>query len=555
MLNFWNTNQECCMSVEFRQRTPGEYLKILRRRKWLIILPLIAITTAVAYVVYRLPDVYESVTLIVVKPSTLPNSVVPSMTEDSLTRQLAGISQVVTSRSSLEPLVTKYDLYASERSRGEPMESVIDTMRGDIKVAVNTSRNDITNAFNISFRGRNPKTTQAVTAELASRYIDEQTKNTVTSTASARQFIDQQVLQTKQELDAVDKQRLDFMTANAQNLPSGGAALVSQLTGLREQQKALMSETGRLQDRRSALASQLTLLKKQSEQTRDDLAENMTDPKTTLAWAELTKRKADLQAELQLLLTNYKPKHPDVIAKEAQIEGITTEMDRMIAEWKEKIKVKQEKLANRPDLSVAGLAEEVKMVEGEIKRQQKMLADNEKAIADIITRINNVPGAEVALGAIEREYQTKKTAYDQLLSQQQKIALGNEAATQQQGEGIEVIDPANLPSKPVAPKRFMLAGIGLAVGLGVGLFMAGVFEVPRLLTIQNSEDARHYTGLPVLVAVPELLTPQEARSKPRKRLLLLAAGMVATIVSIPVLALALKLTHVFEFLMQSSGKS
>ena len=543
------------MSVEFRQRTTGEYLKILRRRKWLIILPLIAITTAVAYVVYRLPDVYESVTLIVVKPSTLPNSVVPSMTEDSLTRQLAGISQVVTSRSSLEPLVVKYDLYASERSRGEPMEAVIDTMRRDIKVAVNTSRNDITNAFNISYRGRNPRTTQAVTAELASRYIDEQTKNTVTSTASARQFIDQQVLQTKQELDAVDKQRLEFMQTNVGNLPSEATSLVSQLTGLREQQKALMSETGRLQDRRSALASQLTLLKKQSEQTRDDLAENMTDPKTTLAWAELTKRKADLQAELQLLLTNYKPKHPDVIAKEAQIEGITTEMDRMIAEWKEKIKQKQEKLANRPDLSVAGLVEEVKLVEGEIKRQQKALADNEKAIADIIGRINNVPGAEVALGAIERDYQTKKTAYDQLLLQQQRIALGNEAATQQQGEGIEVIDPANLPAKPVAPKRFMLAGIGLAVGLGVGLFMAGVFEVPRLLTIQNSEDARHYTGLPVLVAVPELLTPQEARSKPRKRLLLLAAGMVATIVSIPVLALALKLTHVFEFLMQSSGKS
>ena len=543
------------MSVEFRQRTPSEYLKILRRRKWLIILPLIAITTAVAYVVYRLPDVYESATLIVVKPSTLPNSVVPSMTEDSLTRQLAGISQVVTSRSSLEPLVVKYDLYASERSRGEPMESVIDTMRGDIKVAVNTSRNDITNAFNISYRGRNPKTTQAVTAELASRYIDEQTKNTVTSTASARQFIDQQVLQTKQELDAIDKKRLEFMQTNVGNLPSEASSLVSQLTGLREQQKALMSETGRLQDRRSGLASQLTLLKKQSEQTRDDLAENMTDPKTTLAWAELTKRKADLQAELQQLLTNYKPKHPDVIAKQSQIDGITTEMEKMIGEWKEKIKQKQEKLANRPDLSVAGLSEEIKLVEGEIKRQQKLLADTEKSIGDLIARINNVPGAEVALGAIEREYQTKKTAYDQLLSQQQRIALGNEAATQQQGEGIEVIDPANLPSKPVAPKRFMLAGIGLAVGLGVGLFMAGVFEVPRLLTIQNSEDARHYTGLPVLVTVPELLTPQEARSKPRKRRLLLAAGMVATIVSIPVLALALKLTHVFEFLMQSSGKS
>jgi polysaccharide chain length determinant protein (PEP-CTERM system associated) len=543
------------MSVEFRQRTPSEYLRILRRRKWLIILPVIALTAAVSWVVYRLPDVYESETLIVVKPSTLPNSVVPTVTEDSLTRQLTSIAQVVTSRSSLEPLVKKYELYASERGRGEPMEVVINSMRNDIQVAVNTSRNDITNGFNIRYRGRNPKTTQAVTAELASKYIDEQTKNTVNSTASARQFIDQQVLQAKQELDAVDKQRLEFMQTNVGNLPSEASSLVSQLSGLREQQKALMAETGRLQDRRSALASQLTLLKKQSEQTRDDLAENMTDPKTTLAWAELAKRKADLQAELQKLLTDYKPKHPDVIAKQAQIEGITTEMDQMIAEWKEKIKQKQEKLANRPDLSVAGLGEEVKMVEGEIKREQKLLADNEKAIADIITRINNVPGAEVALGAIERDYQTKKTAYDNLLLQQQRIALGNEAATQQQGEGIEVIDPANLPSQPVAPKRLMLSGIGLVVGLGLGLFLAGVFEVPRLLTIQSSEDARHYTGLPVLVSVPELLTPQEARARPRKRRLLLAAGMVITIVSIPVLALALKLTHVFEFLMQSSGRS
>ena len=55
------------MSADFRQRRPSEYLKILRRRKWLLILPMIAVATAVAYVVYRLPDVYESTTLIVVR--------------------------------------------------------------------------------------------------------------------------------------------------------------------------------------------------------------------------------------------------------------------------------------------------------------------------------------------------------------------------------------------------------------------------------------------------------------------------------------------------------
>ena len=43
------------MSADFRQRKPSEYLRILQRRKWLVILPAIAISVAVAYVVYRLP--------------------------------------------------------------------------------------------------------------------------------------------------------------------------------------------------------------------------------------------------------------------------------------------------------------------------------------------------------------------------------------------------------------------------------------------------------------------------------------------------------------------
>src|ERR1051325_429447 len=153
------------MSVDFRQRRPSEYLKILRRRKWLIILPTIAIATAAAWGVIKLPDSSQSTTLMVVNPSTLPPSVVPSSAEDNLTRQLASISQVVTSRSSLEPLVQKYELYKAERLRGEPMESVVDMMQNDIKVNVNTTRNEITNGFDISFRYRDPKLTQARSEE------------------------------------------------------------------------------------------------------------------------------------------------------------------------------------------------------------------------------------------------------------------------------------------------------------------------------------------------------------------------------------------------------
>ena len=88
-------------------------------RVMVLVALLTLVATAVAYVVYRLPDVYESSTLIVVKPSTLPQSMTPTVNEDTLTRQLSSINQVVTSRSSLEPLVDKYQLYQRERQRGD----------------------------------------------------------------------------------------------------------------------------------------------------------------------------------------------------------------------------------------------------------------------------------------------------------------------------------------------------------------------------------------------------------------------------------------------------
>jgi hypothetical protein len=48
------------------------------------------------------------------------------------------------------------------------------------------------------------------------------------------------------------------------------------------------------------------------------------------------------------------------------------------------------------------------------------------------------------------------------------------------------------------------------------------------------------------MTVPELLTPQEARSRPRRRKVLLATAVAAMILAIPALALILKLTQVFE---------
>lgn len=537
------------MSVEFRPRKLGEYANIARKRKWLILLPTVAIGLAIAYAVYRLPDVYESVTLIVVKPSTLPNSVVPTVTEETLTRELTSISQVVTSRSSLQPLMEKYDLYHEERLRGEPMELLIDQMRKQIKVEVNTSRNDITNGFNITYRGRDPKSTQIVAAELASKYIDEQTKGTINAGTSAKQFIEEQVRTAKEELDTIDNQRLAYLQQNMNNLPSQSQALVGRLTGLHEEQKALIADQGRQRDLGAAYRSQLADITKSYEQEIVLAAENTTDPKTTQAWAELVRRRSELEAAQQSLLTQYKPKHPDVVANQLQIDSVRRGQAEMISDWKTRIEERKQKLTKLSDPRLLSLKTQIAMVDSDMDRTQKLLSETNAQIADLTARINAIPNAEVGLEAIDREYQTKKLNYDNLLTQQQKIVVGADAAKDFQGGGIQVVDPANLPERPVAPKRFALTAAGFGVGMALGLLLAIAVELRKLFTIQTTEDAKHYTGLPVLASIPELLTPAEARAIPRRHQLAMAAGVAAAFVTIPALVFVLRATHVLEKLL------
>src|SRR5256714_14714329 len=129
------------MSVDFRQRTPGELARMIWRRKWLIVLPTGAVAVAVAWVVWRLPDVYESTTLLPVRPASISTTVVPQLSDNDLTIRINNITQEVTSRSTLEPMIERYNLYAVERGRGTSMDELVERMRAkDVKIDRKSTR-------------------------------------------------------------------------------------------------------------------------------------------------------------------------------------------------------------------------------------------------------------------------------------------------------------------------------------------------------------------------------------------------------------------------------
>jgi polysaccharide chain length determinant protein (PEP-CTERM system associated) len=517
------------------------------RRKWLIVLPTLAVAVAVAFVVWRLPDVYESTTLLTVRPASITTSVVSQMSDTDLTLRINNITQEVTSRTALEPLIERYNLYPVERRRGASNEELVERMRTkDIKITLNTSRNDITNGFFLAFRSQEPRTTQAVTEALARKYVDMQTQAAGQDATLTKEFFTERVNQEKEKLDDIDRRRLQVMQNNLHNLPSSTAALVGQLQGLRDEQKTRITEIGRLNDQIASLNRLASDLSKANQQQVEEVIAQMQDPKSTAAYAELVKRRAQLESDKQALMTQYRAKHPDVVAVQSQIDSVQRQMDEMVAEHKQKVEETRKRLEDKIDPRVNSYKGEVMRIQGEIKRQQSLLDQAEAQIASVGQNINSVPGADIQLEAINREYQTEKAVYDQMVEQQKKAEIGAEVAGRAQGESIAVIDPASLPQQPVAPKRPLLMLLGLFAGLACGVALAATFEVPRLLTVQTSEDAAHYTGLPVLVTLPMLLTPREQRNLKARQAALAFAAVVATVLSAPALAFVLSRLHIIE---------
>ncbi|CAN5459204.1 hypothetical protein BH10ACI3_BH10ACI3_01430 [soil metagenome] len=550
------------MSVEFRQRTPGEIIAMVKRQKWLIILPMITLTAAIGYVVYRLPSIYESTSLLTVKPPTISSNLVQALSSEDLSQRLSTINQEVLSRSSLEPMVQKYDLYKQERATGVPMELVIEKMYKNIKVDLEETGSEKVAAFRIRYRDRDPLAARNVTAELASKYVNAQVQQSTEIAESTNNLFERQLTEKKAALDDLEKKRLDIMLQNVQTLPESEQGLVAQLQGLRQREdtitkekQSLFIEKGRLSDSISANNRQMRLIEDFGEKETQDTARS-SSIEDTPAYGELTKRRADLNAQLDTLMKVYKEKHPAVIAKQSEIARINEEFENLKKNSDRRVQSVSQATNRKRELQTKSLELENQRIQSQIGQieQQMTVKDIERQqnsgqIAALESRINTIPNVKVALEGVTAQYQSAKQTYDEILKKKNDAETVVGVETNAQGETIRVQDPANVPQAPVAPKRFMLTMLGSGIGLFIGLLLAAFFEIPRLFKIQNIEDCKHYTGLPVLASVPPLLSAGEKAWIRRSGWLKLVAGFAAAVGVIPLIVLILQVTRLLDKLV------
>src|SRR5205807_4794525 len=121
--------------MEDKRNTTGldVLLEVWSRRKWLAILMFMGPMAASVSVAIALPYLYRSsATLLVQRPEVSETFVKSSVTSELETR-LHTISQEILSRSRLQDLIIRFDLYPEFRKRVSP-EEVVDRMRRDIRM-------------------------------------------------------------------------------------------------------------------------------------------------------------------------------------------------------------------------------------------------------------------------------------------------------------------------------------------------------------------------------------------------------------------------------------
>jgi uncharacterized membrane protein YgdD (TMEM256/DUF423 family) len=113
------------------------------------------------------------------------------------------------------------------------------------------------------------------------------------------------------------------------------------------------------------------------------------------------------------------------------------------------------------------------------------------------------PLARSSYMALLRDRENAATRYSGMTMRLQDSTLSTDLDKRGQGETLEQLEAASLPTTPSAPKRPMIIFVALALGIGLGIGVAIAREL-RDVSLKSLKDVRAYTRLTILGSVPLL---------------------------------------------------
>ncbi|MEA3222424.1 MAG: GNVR domain-containing protein [Thermodesulfobacteriota bacterium] len=558
-------------------KTPNisDYISLVMRRKYYIIIPFIAVVIGAAIVAYTLPPIYRSSCTILVEGQQIPSEFVRSTVTTIVEEAIKTITQQVMSRTKLLEIIERFNLYSDIRGKATTGE-IIEIMRGDInlktissKVRTRSSRGTV--AFNLSYEGKNPGKVQKVTNELASLYLEQNLKAREEMAKTTSAFIESELKDLGEHIDQLEGKIADFKSRHMQSLPEMSQVNSQMIQRLEQNLSNIDQQIQGIKERKVYLKTQLA-----------NIDPGLPGIETSEgSYSDAEQRLEYLNTKYLSLKASFSDKHPDVIKTKREIEALEKEVG-----FKERIEIKRDELekikadlaskevtlsSKHPDIiklkrSIAALEKEIdsliKQGPGPEKTSVKptnpayISLQTQIATADIdlenlkkakekaraglniyLKRLELAPQIEKEYRLLTRDYENARDRYQKTLNKLMEAKTAEAMEKSQKGQKFTIIDPAIYPEKPYKPDKLVIVFIGLILGLGAGVGSASLREFVDD-SIRSEAELIELTNKPVLAVIPYIATGLDAKRNKQKII-------IALIVLGACLGLAVLAVHLF----------
>lgn len=560
------------MDSEFEEVTTSfyEYWIILKRRRYLLIVPTIVITFAGLLIAFSLPSIYRSEARILIEDQNIPEDIVGATITNYASQQIQLISQRLLTVKSIEAVVKKFDLYDTRGSEDEPAPSTLASwFRRDMELhLVSTDVTDprakagqATIAFTLAFNSVDPRKAKETTEELVQMFLNESERSTTSKATQVSAFLRSSVEKANAQLTKAEQELADFKAANEGALPELHDLNVNSINRMDEQLSDANRRIEELEQRKLQLSAQLSPLSPTAPVTLPSGETIMSDRERLKALLVDFRRKSAI----------YQPDHPDLVALRREIDTLrsavgksnsTELLQEQLDDERKKLADLLEKYApDHPDVqrsraAIAALEAQLKSgstsdssasevadnpayvliktqlqsADLEIQSVKKRRAELQGKIDDLEELLRKAPHVEMEYDALMRKYNNAQANYRDL---EGKLRAADVAANVEQeitGRRYTLLEPPNIPISPSSPKRRSIAMIGFLIALGAGVCCVWIAEIVDK-SIRTVKKLAEVAGAPPIAVIPYLNNHADivAAGRRRNKLVIAMIGSSALI--------------------------
>lgn len=516
-----------------------DFIDISRRNKAWIFGPLFLGLVVSVVVAFLWPDTYVSSAVVRVVPALVPERFVPSNVNAELGQLINSMTEQILSRVTLTNLIQTHNLYPSERRR-RPMEDVIEQMRKEIRVSGVQSMTrqmgqsmSMVSAFQVSFSYSDRILAQRITADLVSRYIDENIRQRAGQSVVTTQFLRDQWESARRDYEAAEQKLSDFRARNAGRLPEQMQLNIQKLTAMETRAAAANASVSRANNEKLFLESQVQAMKSQMAALALPTEEVSQAAGRSERLVRLEQQIVIGETILNSLRERYTDTHPDVLRASAEVASLQASRKKLLEgeqarpenqpQTVRRISAANFKEARDVEAAIARLQGQIQVKELEIQDAIKDRTSVEREVANVRNAIQASPASDTEYATLMQERNAARQRFDELTIKKSQSELATDLENRRQGETLELLDSASLPQTPTAPNRWMIIGMGMVIGLGLGISITGAREM-KDTALKNLKDVRAYTQLTVLASVPLLENDFVVRRRKRMAWLLWSAA-------------------------------